>query len=194
MHNMDIVSELRKGSTAALHAIHELFYPALRQFATGLLGDVPAGEDIVTDIFIILWRKQKDFDNLSAVKAFLYISTRNACINQIKKTQRDRAMKEGLTNFLGGDRQEFVLNEIIRAEVLQQIYEAIESLPLQCRRVFKMCYIDGMSNGLVAEKMKISINTVKNHKVRALGLLRLRFFSSPSIAYLAVCSYVIFLG
>jgi RNA polymerase sigma-70 factor (ECF subfamily) len=174
-NSADILSELKQGSTQALHAIHDLYYPGLRNFANGLLGDIPAAEDVVTEIFIVLWKKHKDFETLQQVKAFLYISTRNACINHAKKSQRDLAMKAGFSNYLSSDYQEFALNEMIRAEVLQQIHEAIEALPAQCRKVFKMCYVDGMSNAEVAERCNISINTVKNHKVKALQLLRLKF-------------------
>jgi RNA polymerase sigma-70 factor (ECF subfamily) len=171
----DILAELKKGSTQALHTLHDLYYPGLRSFASHLLGDAPAAEDVVADVFIVLWKKQKDFSTLQQVKAFLYISTRNACINHVKKAQRDVAMKEGFSNYLSADYEEFALNEMIRMEVLQQIREAIEHLPAQCRKVFKMCYVEGLSNAEVAELCQISVNTVKNHKVKALSLLRLKF-------------------
>ena len=168
----DILAGLKQGSTHALHTIHDLFYPGLRNFANGMLGDVPAAEDIVADIFIVLWRKHRDFETLQQVKAFLYISTKNACINCVKKSQRDVAMKEGFSKYLSTEYEEFALNEMIRVEVIQRIHAAIEHLPTQCRRVFKLCYVDGLSNAEVAARCRISINTVKNHKVKALGLLR----------------------
>ena len=175
LNSVDIVPELKKGSTHALHAVHDLYYSSLRSFAGGLLEDIPAAEDIVTEVFVTLWRKQQDFETLQNIKAFLYISTRNACINYVKKAQRDSVMKTGLSKYQSIDHEEFVLNEMIRAEVMQQIYAAIEALPGQCKRVFKMCYIEGLNNSEIAGKFKISVNTVKNHKVRALGLLRLKF-------------------
>ena len=178
----EIVASLKKGSTRALHDIHDLYYPALRNFAASLLGDASTAEDVVAEIFVTLWRKHEDFESLQNIKAFLYISTRNACINYLKKMQRDSAMKSRLTDYLSLDHAEFALNEMIRAEVLQQIYQAIEALPTQCRKVFKLCYVEGLSNSEVAEHFSISINTVKNHKVKALGLLRLKFLDSPSMA------------
>jgi len=181
-NSVDIMPELKKGSTRALDAIHDLYYSSLRNFAGGLLGDVPAAEDIVTEIYVILWKKHRDFETLPNVKAFLYISTRNACINYVKKVQRDSVMKNGFQHYLLGNHQEYILNDIVRSEVMQQIYDAIESLPRQCRRVLKMCYIEGLNNSEIAGKFKISVNTVKNHKVRALGLLRLKFPHSSSLA------------
>jgi RNA polymerase sigma-70 factor (ECF subfamily) len=187
----DIVSELKRGSTKALHAVHDLYYPALRNFAMSLVGDGPAAEDIVAEVFVTLWKKHEDFETLQNIKAFVYISTRNACINHIKKLQRDVVMKSGLTNYLSVDHEEFALNEMIRAEVLQQIYQAIEALPSQCKKVFKLCYVEGMTNSEVAERFAISVNTVKNHKVKALGLLRLKFLNGPSMSVLGVMIYFV---
>jgi len=185
----EIVSELKRGSTKALHAVHDLYYPALRNFAMSLVVDGPAAEDIVAEVFVTLWKKHKDFETLQNIKAFVYISTRNACINHLKKLQRDVVMKSGLTNYLSLDHEEFALNEMIKAEVLQQIYEAIEALPSQCKKVFKLCYVEGLSNSEVAEQFSISINTVKNHKVKALGLLRLKFLNGPSMSVLGAMVY-----
>jgi RNA polymerase sigma-70 factor (family 1) len=182
----EVISELKKGSTKALHAVHDLYYPALRNFAASLVEDGPAAEDIVAEVFVTLWKKHEDFPTLQNIKAFLYISTRNACINHIKKLQRDEVMKTALTNYLSVDHEEFALNEMIRAEVLQQIYDAIEALPSQCRKVFKLCYVEGLSNADAAAQFSISINTVKNHKVKALGLLRLKFLNGSSMSILAV--------
>ena len=160
----DVVSRLKKGDSRALHDLHDMFYPALCNFAISLLGDAPAAEDVVTEMFVILWRKHKDFGTVQNVKAFLYISTRNACLNHLKRLQRDSAMKSGFSNYLSTEHEEFALNEMIRAEVLQQVYEAIEALPSQCKKVFKLCYVEGLSNSEVAERFSISVNTVKDRK------------------------------
>ena len=185
----EIVSGLKKGNTKALHALHDLYYPALRNFATSLVGDGPAAEDIVAEVFVTLWKKHGDFETLQNIKAFLYISSRNACINHIKKLQRDTVMKSALTKYLSIDHEEFALNEMIKAKVLQQIYEAIEALHSQCKKVFKMCYVEGLSNSEVADHFSISVNTVKNHKLKALSLIRLKFLDGTAVAVLAVMVY-----
>jgi RNA polymerase sigma-70 factor (family 1) len=174
-NGMDIADELRKGNTQALRKVHDRYYYPLCHFADGLLNDLPAAEDIVTEVFVILWKKHADFSTIQNIRAFLYISTRNACINYLKKLQRYSAMRNGLSKFLSEDYSEFALNDMIRTEEMQQVYEAIETLPSQCRRIFKMCYMEGLKNPEIAEKVNISVNTVKNHKVKALSLLRNKF-------------------
>jgi len=60
-----------------------------------------------------------------------------------------------------------------QAELLQRIYEEIEKLPKKCRQVFKLAYLDGLSNEEIAELLHINYQSVKNQKVRALKILRL---------------------
>ena len=177
---MDIPGELKKANSQALQAVHELYYSSLCHFAEGLLGEEPASQDVVTEVFVTLWKKHRDFETLQNIKDFLYISTRNACINYLKKQQRDSEMKIALAKYLSEEYEEFALNEMIRTEIIQQVHEAIEALPYQCRQIFKMCYEEGMKNSEIAEKFNISVNTVKNHKVKALQLLRLKFTESLS--------------
>jgi RNA polymerase sigma factor (sigma-70 family) len=85
------------------------------------------------------------------------------------------SLKSRFLHYLSSDHEAFLLNEIIREEVLPEVYAAIEALPFQCRRIFKMCYVDGLSNPEIAERSQLSVHAVKNYKVRAIGLLRLKF-------------------
>lgn len=45
-------------------------------------------EEIVQDTLFKLWQRRNDFDNYQSVKAFLYISTKNACMDGIDSEQR----------------------------------------------------------------------------------------------------------
>jgi len=177
----DLIISLQKGGPDALQSLLKQFYSPLCLFAERLLKDKAASEDIVGESFIKLWNKRADFESLQNIKAFMYITVRNACLNYIKRVQRDSVMKSGFSNYLSTEHEEFALNEMIRAEVLQEIYVAIEALPSRCKKVFKLCYVEGLSNSDVAERFSISVNTVKNHKVKALGLLRLKFLNTPSM-------------
>jgi RNA polymerase sigma-70 factor (family 1) len=169
------VIAFKNGLSHSLHELHATFYPDLCHFATGLLDDLPVAEDIVTEIFVMLRKKGEDFETPENVKTFLYISTRNACLNHLRKLKQDSTMKSGFLHYLSSDHEGFVLNEVIREEVLHEVYTAIETLPYQCRRIFKMCYVEGLSNSEIAERSNLSVHTVKNYKVRAIGLLRLKF-------------------
>src|ERR1700730_16308418 len=122
----NVVIAFKNGHSHSLDALHDEYYPALCRMANGLLGYLPVAEGIVTEVFDLLWKKRQDFETLQNVKAFLYLSTRNACLNYLRKLERDSQLKSGLRRYLDSDHEGFALNETIREEVLQQISAAVE--------------------------------------------------------------------
>lgn len=185
----DIIVSFRKGSPDALQSLLKLFYSPLCLFAERLLADSAAAEDIVGESFVKLWNKRTDFESLQNLKAFMYITVRNACLNQLKQAKRDSLSKKQLA-YLTGEKEEFVLNEMIRAEVLKEIMQEINNLPEQCRKVLKMGYFEGMKNQEIAGLLNISVHTVKNQKARAIQLLKIRLRDRDLMSLLLLCSFL----
>jgi RNA polymerase sigma-70 factor (ECF subfamily) len=90
--------------------------------------------------------------------------------------------------YLTGEKEEFVLNEMIRAEVLKEVMNEINNLPEQCGKVLKLAYLDGLKNQEVAKVLNISVHTVKNQKARAIQLLRTRLRDRDLMAFLLLCT------
>ena len=179
----DPFDNFKKGDPRALQVIFKQFYGPLCLFAERMLRDRPAAEDIVGDTFLKLWNRHTDFENLQNIKAFLYITTRNASLNMLKQMQRESLSKKQLA-YLSGDKEGFILNEMVRAEVLREINREIENLPEQCRKIFKMSFFDGKKNQEIASMLEISVHTVKNQKARAIQLLRVRLPDRNLVAIL----------
>ncbi|MGN6420578.1 MAG: RNA polymerase sigma-70 factor [Pseudobacter sp.] len=167
-----MVADLRRGNSQAMISFFNLYYSPLCYFAERMIHDRPAAEDIVEDTFMKLWKKHTDFASIQNIKAFLYITTRNACLNLLKQQQRDASSRREMA-YLNGDADDFVLNNIIRTEVMTEIYRQIEKLPAQSRKVLKMSVFENMRNHEIAAALDVSIHTVKNQKVRAMQLLRM---------------------
>ena len=169
----DVLVSFRKGGPDALQSLLKQFYSPLCLFADRLLGDKAASEDIVGEAFIKLWNKRDNFENLQNLKAFMYITVRNACLNHLKQVKRDSLNQKQLA-YLTGEKEEFVLNEMIRSEILQEIMQEVNNLPEQCGKVLKLGYLEGLRNQEIADLMNISVHTVKNQKARAIQLLKVR--------------------
>ncbi|WP_164735435.1 RNA polymerase sigma-70 factor [Pseudoflavitalea rhizosphaerae] len=174
-----MVEELRNGNSQAMISFFNLYYAPLCYFAERMIHDRQAAEDIVEDTFMKLWKKHTDFASIQNIKAFLYITTRNACLNLLKQYQRDAVSRKELA-YLNGDSDDFVLNSIIRTEVMAEIYRQIEKLPTQSRKVLKMSVFENMRNHEIAAALDVSIHTVKNQKVRAMQLLRMNICRNRS--------------
>jgi RNA polymerase sigma-70 factor (ECF subfamily) len=190
-HNGNIfhITEFRKGNTTAFSHYYHLFYTPLRYFAEQLTGDQAASADIVADIFIKLWQKHAHFNTEENIKSFLYISTRNACLDFLKHL-RIAKRSEKIIADNSTPEEDIVLDQVIRTELYWNIYKAIEQLPAGCRNIFKMSYLEDMKNQEIADKLHLSIKTVKNQKARAIMLLRKRLSEEHLTAWLLLCAYL----
>ncbi len=186
--NPDIIAKFQQGDSQAFTYFFQLHYRPLCYFAAQLVGDHQDAEDIVKDTYVKLWQKHVSFATSQNIKAFLYITTRNACLNFLRHLQVREASRKELMFLEEIKGQELVVNRMIKAELMQEIYSEIEKLPEKRRMVFKMAYLEGLKNDEIAEQMNISIHTVKEHKGKALQFLRLRFSDRNIILFILFCS------
>ncbi len=173
--NPDIMDRLKAGDEGAYTVFFNTYYSPLCYFAAQLVRDRPAAEDIVKDTFIKLWKKHKDFESPQNVKAFLYITVRNASLNFLRHLGvRETAQKE--IRYLSRDREDAqVLNSMIKAEIISKVHYQIEKFPEKRRHIFKLAYLEGLKNEEIATLLNISVSTVKTQKARAILALRGHF-------------------
>jgi RNA polymerase sigma-70 factor (ECF subfamily) len=185
----DIIVSFRKGGPEALQTLLKQYYNPLCLFADRLLTDKAAAEDIVGEAFIKLWNKRANFESLQNIKAFMYITVRNACLNHLKQAKRDSLSKKQMA-YLTGEKEEFVLNEMIRAEVLKEIMNEVNNLPEQCGKVLRLGYLEGFKNQEIADMLNISVHTVKNQKARAIQLLKTRLRNRDLMSLLLIYTLI----
>jgi len=186
--NPDLIKEFQEGDPHAFTYFFQLHYRPLCYFASQLVGNQQDAEDIVKDTYVKLWQKHTDFATPQNIKAFLYITTRNACLNFLRHIQVKESSRKELLYLEEEKGQELIINQMIRAELMQEIYTEIEKLPEKRRMVFKLAYLEGLKNDEIADQMRISIHTVKEHKGKALQFLRLRFSDKNIILFILLCS------
>lgn len=146
----------------------------LTYYARKLLGDQSIAEDIASEVFLKYWNRQEKFINEFAAIAFLKTSTRNACLNHIRYTRRHRK-NEKRYRYITNECEDFVLNEITKAEIITEAWNIIDSLPEGCRRIVIMSYVNGIDDQEIAGQLNISQYTVRNQKVRGLYLIRKKY-------------------
>lgn len=175
------------GNAVSFDLAFRIYHQPLRFFASKFVGNEEA-EDVVENLFLKLWDKQQEMKSREHLQAFLYHATRNACLNHIKvaKNAEKRYETLGLEN---PDIEESCLNEMIRAEVLAEVYRAINNLPLQCSKVISMSYLEGLSNKEIAENMKLPEQVVKNYKHRGLKILK-DHLSGPALVTFMMLPYL----
>lgn len=147
--------------------IFKRYYSELVVYLCKFVGEISVAEDIVQEMFCELWDKRDKSQVISNIRAFLFRSVRNAAINYLTRKKKltvelSRAMENDL-----------VFSEDLETiERDRKLYLLIERLPDQRKKIFKMCYFENLHYKQVAEKLNISVNTIKTQMGRALADLR----------------------
>lgn len=167
-----IIIEFQQGSKKAFEQIYNQFFPQLLYFARKLVNDEEEAKDIVIETFLKLFNRHQYFESTINIRAFLYVTVRNSCFDHLRQDRRISLHKQhfAATEETEGD----LRREQIMGETMEAIYKAIEDLPTQCKKIFKLHFYEGHKSAEIAEYLKISVSTVRNQKMRALQLLRLR--------------------
>jgi RNA polymerase sigma-70 factor (family 1) len=167
---------MASGDERAFAEVYRTYFDPIYYYARRFLDNDQDAEDVASTVFQKLWAHRSDpFESTTHLKAFLYAITRNDCINHIKllKRRTEREL-EVIRTLESGEEDTFASHEFI-AEMMKQIDMAIESLPPQAARIFKLAYFEGKSNNEIADMLEINEHTVRNQKSHALRLLRIAF-------------------
>lgn len=156
--------------TVCFDQTYKSYYHPLCFYASKFV-DPDDAEDLIENLFLKLWNKKQQFESTTHLQAFLYHAVRNACLDFKKSKKNKLELHEPVSENqpLPGDDQ---LHHLIKAEVLAEIYRAVNNLPSQCSKVIRMGYLEGMNNAEIADELGLSEQTVKNYKGRGLTILK----------------------
>ena len=184
---IEIVAAFKKKDAKAFAYIFKLHRKALVYFAERILDIREEAEDIVAITFIKLWEKHDHFDSLPAIKSFLYVTTRNACIDFLRYSKRASASKKDYS-YWADNKQDEILHIMYDAELLAELDKEIELLPKKCREIFKLSYFQGLPANEIANKLGLSVKTVRNQRAKAVHLIQTAFLKRNIAVGLLICS------
>ena len=163
------VSELQQlvaihNSTAAFEQLYLLFYKDLHNFAYRIIKSNHIAEEIVSDVFVQIWKRRTDLGKVHNLRVFLYVAIKNQSLTYLYKAKKHRVC--WIEEFAGGNdlissmgNQEELLNA---KELSQNIHKAVSSLPVKCKAIFKLVKEDGLKYSEAALVLNLSVKTIEN--------------------------------
>ena len=154
----------------AFEEIFQIFYERLLNFCIVYVKDKTYAEEIVSNVLLKLWMKRKESE-IRNLETYLFIAVKNMSLNHIKQYSNLRLV------YLEDEGVHEIVNphdpgkELERRELIFKMNQAIETLPLQCKIIFKLVKEEGLKYKQVAEILDISPRTVETQLVRALKKL-----------------------
>ena len=162
------LSSISPDESEAFDSLFESHYARLCNYAYTLVNSFNVAEDLVQDVFVNIWTRRKKIVIQSTVNAYLYKCVYNAYLDHQKKNRLQQVFVKSKQ-----DGNSLSLYDSIKDfELPERVDGAIEELPEQCRKIFKMSRQNGNKYHEIAKELNISENTVDTQIRRALKYLR----------------------
>ena len=179
----DVLLELLKNKdNRAYRHLYQCYYTALRELANLYVKDLHVAEDLVQDVFMSMLESNYNFRTENDIKYFLYTSLKNRCISHFRKQKvRDKNVEKISQVYY---EEEHFWKKALTEDVYARLMNAIETLSPRCKIVMKLV-MNGLTSAEIAQKLNISLDTVKEHKAKGKKKLA---------AQLKDCGYVLLIN
>jgi RNA polymerase sigma-70 factor (ECF subfamily) len=175
-----VVAAFRNGDQSAFREVFNVWYKPLYYFVNKLIESKEEAEEIVQNSFIKLFERCALFETAANIKAFLFVTARNNSFDYLRSLKVQKEKQQAFFEAMQ-DEAFFQYEYEIKDELVEMVRAAIEELPEECRRVFKMLYYEELSPAEVAEILNITVSTVYNQKSRAVKALRITLAEHPLV-------------
>lgn len=164
---------LQERDEHAFERVFKAFYKPLFAYACVMLKDDSEAEEIVQRVFFNIWNKSERLTIESSVKAYLYRAVHNESLNYLKH-QKVRTAYRVYYQARPSERQERADDRLVAGELREQLRQAMDELPPQCRTIFQMSRFGQLKYKEIAAELGLSVKTVENQMGKALRILRLK--------------------
>lgn len=162
---------LKRDIRSNFDKIYITYYFRMFRFAKEYVLSDEDAENIVQDVFLLLWEKRDIVDIQISLLSYLFSLVKNKCIDHIRHQiiieEYQQELKAKLSSL------ELLNCTFASEEDIEKIVrEAIDKLPVRCREIFLKSRIEGKKNREIADELNISVSTVENQMTIALKKLR----------------------
>ena len=173
LSELQLISQLTEGSETAFEKFFKTYFKSLHAYAFVMLQDEIMAEEVVQQVFYKIWEKKSQLKIHTSIKAFLYRSVHNECLNCLERQKHKVSHQE----FVIYANRSAINNEgaamrVELSELETRLKKAMNELPEQCRTIFYMSRFDELKYREIAAQMGLSIKTVEAQMGKALKVLR----------------------
>lgn len=142
--------------------------------------NVQQSEDLVQDVFAVLWEKRETLLKFKNPRNYLYTVVRNRALNFIQREKRGNVPFSAISGEIAAeDAPDSYQKEVMAV----RIFRAIDELPPQCKKIFNLAYQHNLSYQEIAEELNLSKNTVKTQMGIAYKSLRIQLKTLITIGF-----------
>ena len=166
-----LLTGFSSGDKSAFEKLFHAYYSDTCRYIYRVIQDNDTVEEIVQSTFVHLWEKREFIATDINFKSYLFRAAYNHALNYIKHRKVVSNYVSKKQDRIAITQQDYVSYQK-DFELEQAISDAVNELPPQCQKVFRLSREEGMKYHEIADELSISKKTVEVHMGKALKLLR----------------------
>jgi len=187
----DLLVQVSEGNELAFRQLFNTYRGRLYSYIVKITESKETAEDTVHDVFLKIWINKESLPEILNLNAYLYRMAHNHAYNGFRRMAKETLVMAELERQSGYETND-PNDKLVRKEVRQFIQDAVNKLTPQQKEVFRMSREEGLKQEEIAQRLNISIFTVKKHLTNALNYLRkeISHFYGSHAAALCVIYYL----
>ncbi|RHJ93650.1 RNA polymerase sigma-70 factor [Bacteroides sp. AM07-16] len=166
-----IIEQIKKGNKLAFSQLFRLYYPKIFSFIFQFLKDKQLTEEITQDVFMRLWINRENLNLDLSFDSYMFTIAKNIVLNYFKKKEVEQRYIDHTIQVFNTAHTE-VEEYFYFKDLLAIIEGAVNDMPSQQQKVFRLSREEGLMNAEIAKKLGISKRTVEKHISSSLKFLR----------------------
>lgn len=171
-----LMEQVRAGHLRAYEKLYKKYYNYLIEVAYHIVKNENDSEEIVSDVFVKIWKNRQEIIITTSLKAYLIRAVHNSSLNYLEKVRTKNSLFDDYSledlKILAWD-SDYPLGQLYEKDISKILNKCIEQLPEGCRKAFILSRGRNLTYHDIAREMGISVNTVKMQIKIALSRLRL---------------------
>lgn len=134
-NNIEYISKIKKGEEASFRHFVNSYSKDLFYYAQCFVRTKETAEEVVSDVFLDVWRHWEEIDGIKNIKAWLLTLTHNKAVSYLRKVENSAYISswEEMDDFQITGNLQTPDEEIISREEIAQINRLIQTLPPKCK-------------------------------------------------------------
>lgn len=166
----ELVALLKQSDRAAFTQIYNRYWKRMLAVASHKLHSIEDAEEVVQDIFLMLWNRRLELEIKSELAGYLAVSVKYRVIKLLDKCYNQHQYINTVIHRSSADNstQEWLEFQ----ELSEQLQHALVKLPEKCQLVYRLSRESNLSQKEIAAELNISEKTVEAHIGKAIKVLR----------------------
>lgn len=172
INDLLVLKKIKEGDIKTFEEVFRHYYAPLCFYSLGIIGRKDVAEEVVQELFYVLWKDRQEIQVLRSVKSYLYGAVRNQSLQYLEHRDVRERHRQAVLQAEENEQDLAPDLQLEYKELENVINRTLNQLPERRLRIFKMHRMEGKKYKEIADYLALSVKTIEAEMTKAYQVLR----------------------